>query len=106
MPAGPSLTRWPFSETPSAARIETIFREEGLSPYSWSNGPGDFYAEHEHAYHKVLYCVRGSIKFVADGRGYEILPGDRLDLPPRTRHSAIVGREGVTCIEAARIAER
>lgn len=102
MPETPAVTHWPLGDPPSGPRIEAIFREEGLSPHAWSNGPGDVYAEHEHSYHKVLYCVRGSIKFVADGRGYELLPGDRLDLPPGTRHSAVVGREGVTCMEAAR----
>jgi hypothetical protein len=27
-------------------------------------------------------------------------PGDRLDLPAGVRHSAIVGPQGVTCLEA------
>ncbi|HEY8760821.1 MAG TPA: hypothetical protein VIP52_07920 [Candidatus Dormibacteraeota bacterium] len=26
-------------------------------------------------------------------------PGDRLELPPGTRHAAIVGPGGVTCVE-------
>ena len=26
--------------------------------------------------------------------------GDRLDLPAGTRHDAVVGRDGVTCLEA------
>jgi hypothetical protein len=26
-------------------------------------------------------------------------PGDRLVLPPQTRHSAVVGPEGCTCVE-------
>ena len=29
-------------------------------------------------------------------------PGDRLDLPPGTLHSALVGQAGVACVEAAR----
>jgi hypothetical protein len=32
----------------------------------------------------------------------ELGQGDRLDLPPDTRHSATVGPSGVTCMEAAR----
>ena len=68
--------------------------------YSWSNGPGDRYGEHEHSYAKVLYCTAGSIYFVlADGRRMALRPGDRLVLPPRTRHSALVGDEGCACVE-------
>jgi quercetin dioxygenase-like cupin family protein len=38
-------------------------RAEARDVYSWSNGPGDRYAEHEHAYTKLLYCAEGSIEF-------------------------------------------
>jgi len=76
---------------------------ERLSPGWWSNGPGDRYAAHSHTYHKVLYCARGSIRFTleATGESIDLAPGDRLDLPPGTPHSAVVGPEGVTCVEAA-----
>ncbi|MGH2472129.1 MAG: cupin domain-containing protein [Candidatus Limnocylindria bacterium] len=68
--------------------------------YGWSNGPGDTYGEHEHGYTKVLYCTQGSIDFVpADDRRVSLGPGDRLVLPPRTRHSALVGPEGCACVE-------
>jgi hypothetical protein len=77
-------------------------RDEGLSPGSWSNGPGDRYAAHEHGYDKVLACVAGSIRFgLPDGGGAVLLDeGDRLDLPAGTAHDAIVGPAGVTCLEA------
>ena len=75
---------------------------EGLAPGSWSNGPFDRYAAHDHGYDKVLVCVSGSIRFgLPDlGRSVELGPGDRLDLPARTRHDAVVGPSGVTCLEA------
>ena len=38
------------------------FRSEGCSaPRSWGNGPGDRYARHEHDFHKLLFCLDGSI---------------------------------------------
>ena len=82
--------------------IRAAFAAEGLSPSTWSNGPGYRYGAHEHPYHKVLYCVDGSITFHTDDGDITLHAGDRLDLPPRTRHSATVGPEGVTCMEAAR----
>ncbi len=77
-------------------------REQGLDPGSWSNGPGDRYAAHEHGYDKVLVCASGSIHFglPAEGRAFELAIGDRLDLPAGTAHDALVGSAGVTCLEA------
>jgi len=84
-----------------------VFSREGLSPTRWSNGPGDTYGAHSHAYDKVLYCLRGSITFrlVEGGDDIKLLPGDRLDLAAGTIHSAVVGPEGVSCIEAAASAQ-
>jgi quercetin dioxygenase-like cupin family protein len=86
-----------IDETAIRVRLD---REAG-SNYEWSNGPGTVYASHSHAYRKILYCLRGSIRFdlVASGEAIELAPGDRLELPPGTPHAAVVGPGGVTCIE-------
>lgn len=88
--------------TPSPEAIAAAFAAEGLRADTWSNGPGYEYGEHDHGYHKVLYCVSGSITFHTPEGDVELTPGDRLDLPPRTAHSATVGPDGVVCMEAAR----
>jgi quercetin dioxygenase-like cupin family protein len=75
-------------------------RAEGLAPGSWSNGPGDVYGAHRHDYDKVLVCERGSITFGVSGEAVELAVGDRLELPAGTSHAAVVGPEGVTCLEA------
>lgn len=93
---------WEKSASPSRQEIEEKFRAEGLSPSRWSNGPGDRYGPHSHPYHKVLYCVRGGITFNVEGQDVSMSVGDRLEIPPRTTHSAVVGPAGVTCMEAAR----
>ncbi len=82
--------------------IVAAFAAEGLAPSTWANGPDYRYGEHEHPYQKVLYCVAGSITFHTPDGDIAMSPGDRLDLPPGTRHSATVGPNGVTCMEAAR----
>ncbi len=89
---------------PNEASIAGRFRDEGLEPAPWSNGPDFLYAEHSHAYHKVLYCIRGDIVFELpeNDESLRLGPGDRLDLPGGTRHSARVGPKGVLCMEAAR----
>jgi mannose-6-phosphate isomerase-like protein (cupin superfamily) len=99
---GAGLTRWPHRERPTRRGLEQIFREEGLAPSWWSNGPNDRYGEHSHPYHKVLYCAEGVIRFVCAGEAIDVEPGDRLDIPAGVVHSAVVGPRGVTCVEAAR----
>lgn len=78
------------------------FAAEGLTPHTWSNEAGYRYGEHSHDFHKVLICVQGSIAFHTPNGDVVLQPGDRLDLPPGTKHSATVGEAGVTCMEAPR----
>jgi quercetin dioxygenase-like cupin family protein len=77
-------------------------RAEGLAPGSWSDGPGARYTAHDHDYDKVIVVERGSIRFgvVAAGTAVDLADGDRLELPAGTRHDAVVGPRGVTCLEA------
>ena len=98
------IIRWQETSAPQESTLRTRMQQEGLSPHSWSNGPGDIYAVHSHTYEKVLYCVRGSIRFdmLGSGDSVDLTPGDCLILAAHTPHSAVVGTRGVTCIEAAR----
>jgi quercetin dioxygenase-like cupin family protein len=98
------VTAWPGAEPPTEAGLRKRYRAEGLSPYRWSNAPGDVYGAHRHAYHKVIYVVSGSITFGLPERGEEVTlrAGDRLDLPAGVAHDAVVGPEGVICLEAHR----
>lgn len=98
------VIRWQEAMEPQEQALRARFQQEGLRPYTWSNGPGEVYAVHSHSYEKVLYCVRGSIRFVMpdSGNAVDLNPGDCLRLPANTRHSAYVGPRGVTCMEAAK----
>ena len=100
----PTLTPSTFAGLPTRDQLDSELRTIGLSPSWWSNGPGDRYSPHSHSYHKVLFCARGSIQFKVDPSGdtFDLSPGDRLDIPPGTTHSAIVGPDGVTCVEVAK----
>ena len=98
------VIRWGSPVAPTEGELRGIYRQEGLSPYAWSNEPHDTYPAHTHAYHKVIYVVRGSITWILPGEGQEVEthPGDRLELPRGTLHAARVGPQGVTCLEAHR----
>ena len=79
--------------------IEERLRAEADDVYSWSNGPGDRYARHSHAYTKILYCVSGSIEFSLDDRVIQLNAGDRMVLSAGTPHAATVGPHGCACVE-------
>lgn len=89
-------------DAPGGDEVPARFKAEGLSPGRWDNGPADTYGWHSHAYHKVLYCVRGTITFHARDGDYQLEAGDRLDIEPDTEHAATVGPAGVVCMEAPR----
>jgi quercetin dioxygenase-like cupin family protein len=81
--------------------LDARLQAEGLSASPWSNGPGDRYGAHDHGYDKVIVVATGSIAFgLPAGQSVELAVGDRLELPAGTRHDAVVGPEGVTCLEA------
>jgi len=98
------VTPWSEADAPTEAGLRHRMESEGLTPYAWSNGPGDRYAAHTHSYHKVIYCVQGTIRFYLPdyNAALELRPGDRLDLPAEVRHSAVVGPAGVLCLEGHR----
>jgi uncharacterized protein YjlB len=102
-----NIIRWQEAQPPQEQELRRRMQQEGLSPYAWSNGPGDRYSVHSHTYEKVLYCVRGSIRFVLPDRpdsvgAVDLAPGDCMVLPAGIRHSAEVGPQGVLCLEATR----
>jgi mannose-6-phosphate isomerase-like protein (cupin superfamily) len=77
-------------------------RAAGVEPHAWSNGPGDTFAAHEHGTAKLLICAEGSITFEMEGQPIELNAGRGLLLPAGTRHSAVVGPAGCTCLEGHR----
>ena len=98
----PQVTPWTDSVPPTQATLWRLMTDEGLSPYSWSNGPHDVYSGHSHSYNKVIYVVQGSITFGLPALGQKLIlkAGDRLDLPAGIVHDAVVGGQGVICLEA------
>ena len=85
------------------AHLREQLAKEGLTVDDrWSNGPRATYAIHEHPYAKVLLVVSGSITFTLHGdeRTVSLQAGHRLDVPAGTPHSAVVGADGVLCLEA------
>ena len=84
------------------AAAAAAFAAGDLVPHSWSNARGFRHGERRHPDHKVVVCVAGSITFHTPDGDLALRPGGGLDLPAGTAHSATVGPDGVTCMEAYR----
>ena len=93
---------WTSEKPPVEEELREILTEQQLRVYHWSNDSNDVYPGHTHGYHKIIYVVNGSINFDFPTRHQSITlrPGDRLEVPAGVRHSAVVGAEGVACLEA------
>lgn len=100
----PPLEPLPGAVEPGVSAASERLAALRCEPQAWSNGPGDRYAAHEHAYTKLLACAEGSITFLVgdDGVAIELEAGDGFILPPGTRHAAVVGPRGCTCVEGHR----
>jgi quercetin dioxygenase-like cupin family protein len=98
------IIRWSGDTSPGEDTLKKILAQEDLHGYRWSNGPGDVYSAHTHSFNKVIYVVSGSITFGLPDSGEQVTlnRGDRLNLPAGVAHHAIVGSEGVVCLEAHR----
>ena len=92
------------TDAPGVAAAEERLRSLGVVPSAWSNGPGDRYGAHEHATTKLLVCAAGSITFLVgdDRMPAELRAGEGFELPAGTRHAAVVGPDGCTCVEGHR----
>lgn len=96
------IQKWPGSTSPSETELRQLLEEEGLEPHLWENQPGFVYNIHTHDYHKVIFVVSGTITFgfQVEGEPSTLSQGDRLDLPAGVAHNAVVGPDGVVCLEA------
>ncbi len=60
----------------------------GWWPVSWRDAPGEVYEPHKHDADQTLYLVEGSLEINVGGNVYHLKPGDKLELPAFTVHSA------------------
>ena len=95
-------TRTPGAAPEREDALRSLADEGCSAPRPWGNGPSETYGWHSHGYHKVLFCLQGSITFHVRGGDVQLAAGDRLDIEPGTVHSATVGPQGVRCMEATR----
>ena len=85
-------------------RFIEILEKEGFPfVYEWTDTPNTMYKEHEHE-DKVSICITdGSIKMNVAGEVFMLTIGQRYNVPPHTKHSAIVSLDGCNFVVAEMI---
>ena len=80
------------------------FEKEGFPfIYEWTDVPNTVYPEHEHQDKVSLFVTDGSIIVDIDGESTLLTLGKRYNVPPHTKHSAVVGPEGCNFVVAEMI---
>jgi len=74
--------------------IQTLEKEGWSSVYEWSEAPGTEYPEHSHQVHTAIIITEGSMSISMNGETKELQVGDRIEIPPHSVHSVVVGSAG------------
>lgn len=89
----------PLSEAAMRRRLEA----EGYSVSRYVYSPGTQFPEHTHGVDKKDTVLRGRLKIGAEGKEVVLEPGDMIEIPAGTVHTAeVVGNEAVTSLDATR----
>jgi hypothetical protein len=80
--------------------LKERFKKDGyLHIFEWTDAPNTIYEEHEHKGRTAFYILRGAVTFTS-GFDKTFTVGERFDVPPGIKHTAIVGPEGCDWIVA------
>lgn len=98
------VARWNEGRPPAEEELRRRMVAEGYSVYSWTDGAGAAYGQHEHGEDQSHWVVSGSMELDVEGFGRVILsPGDRDFMPAGTSHSArVVGDRPASYLIGAR----
>lgn len=90
------LRRIPWNETqaPGENLLRRHLEAEGFEVTSWRDPADRTYAAHCHRHDESLWVVCGRIVLQVDGHDIPLGPGDRLELPRGTVHTARAGPDG------------
>ncbi len=83
--------------------VKAELEGQGYRCFAWSDSPGTVYPPHTHPHDEVLCVLQGAMEMEVAGQKRVLRPGDRLELPRNTVHSArVLGDEPVEYLIAQR----
>lgn len=97
------VVRWNKPKKPTLEELKHKLSVEGLESELYSDRPGTKYGRHKHPFDDFVMIVAGKMKIATDDGEWLLKPGDRINLPANTVHSAeVVGKEEVQYLSAAK----
>lgn len=76
-------------------QYKKTLQDEGFPVvYEWFDEAETIYEKHEHQDKVSFYIVEGNLTMNFQDKSIELKKGDRFDVPPKTKHSAVVGGDG------------
>jgi quercetin dioxygenase-like cupin family protein len=97
------IVRWNKSKKPTLEELQHMLDAQGLQYELYSDRPGTKYGRHKHPFDDFIVIVRGKMKLIIGAQEWLMKPGDRLDLPANTFHSAeMIGKDEVQYLAAAK----
>lgn len=97
----PAVGRWTWEKTLSEAVLLRNLEMQGFNASRWIKDAGYKFPPRRNNHDSVFLVVRGSITYRIPQTNDEFAlhPGDRLELPAGFAYDAIVGSDGVLCLE-------
>jgi len=81
------VKRWDSADGPlQLAALRQELQREGLTTAWWSEIPGVRVQEHEHPFPEARWVLSGFLRVYVGDEIVDLGPGERLDLPPGTKH--------------------
>jgi quercetin dioxygenase-like cupin family protein len=78
--------------------LKTELKKEFPIVYEWTDAPNTVYEPHAHQGRVSFYITDGEIVMDFNGEKKHLKGGDRFDVPVKTKHSALVGENGVSYV--------
>ena len=82
-----TLRHWDPAMGPlQLSTLRAALQNEGLATAWWSEVPGTRVPQHEHPFPEARWVLDGFLRIFIGDEVVDLGPGDRLDLPPGTKH--------------------
>jgi quercetin dioxygenase-like cupin family protein len=95
--------RWAGPKKPTLEELRELLQKEGLDSEVYSDPPRMKYGRHKHPFDDFVVIVSGRMRIATDTHEWILKPGDRLDIPANTPHTAeMLGKEEVRWLSAAK----
>ena len=95
---------WDAPRRPTEDLLRERLAADGYQAMKWSNEPATGYPPHVHVYPELLWMVSGSLTVLLPGenRMFELMPGDRIEVPRGIAHGTMAGPDGAVYLVATR----